>query len=94
MKRQRLLIQITAIVLPLFALMTAAVIWTVYNSTLAGFLEAQNDHIRETMSDISESFIFLSDEKEPEVKEWYMDQLKKADFDSAVNLPMKNLRSR
>ena len=91
MKRQRLLIQITAIVLPLFALMTAAVIWTVYNSTLAGFLEAQNDHIRETMSDISESFIFLSDEKEPEVKEWYMDQLKKADFDYSRELTDEEL---
>ena len=46
MKRQRLLIQITAIVLPLFALMTAAVIYIVYSSTVNGFLEAQNDHIK------------------------------------------------
>ena len=91
MKKRKLLFQITGIVLPLFALMTAAVIWTVYNSTLAGFLEAQNDHIRDTVSDISESFVFLDEEKEPEVKEWYMDQLKKADFDYSRDLTDEEL---
>ena len=44
---KKLLLQLTAIILPLFILMTAAIVWTVYNSTLDGFLEAQNDRIRE-----------------------------------------------
>ena len=91
MKRRKLLFQVTVIVFPLFALMTAAVIWTVYNSIQAGFLEAQNDHIRETIADISDSFIFLSDAKDPEVKEWYMDQLKKADFDYSRELTDEEL---
>ena len=49
-KKRRLLFQITAIVLPLFAVMTAAVVWTVYRSMLKGYLEAQNDHIEDVMT--------------------------------------------
>ena len=49
-KKRRLLFQITAIVLPLFAVMTAAVVWTVYHSMLKGYLEAQNDHIEDVMT--------------------------------------------
>ena len=80
-KKHRLLFQITAIVLPLFALMTAAVIYIVYTSTVNGFLEAQNDHIKEMMPGIRDQFVFLDDDKESRVKQWYLDQLKKADFD-------------
>lgn len=86
MKRQRLLIQITAIVLPLFALMTAAVIYIVYSSTVNGFLEAQNDHIKEIMPGIRDQFVFLDEEKDSRVTLWFLDQLKKADFDYSKEL--------
>ena len=86
MKRQRLLIQITAIVLPLFALMTAAVIYIVYSSTVNGFLEAQNDHIKEIMPGIRDQFVFLDEEKDSREKLWFLDQLKKADFDYSKEL--------
>ena len=85
-KAPKLLFQITAIVLPLFALMTAAIVWTVYNSTLKGYLEAQNGHIEEMMPEVALKFVFLDEEKPDEIKEWYLEQLKKADFDYSEDL--------
>ena len=81
MKRQRLLIQITAIVLPLFALMTAAVIYIVYSSTVNGFLEAQNEHITGLLNNNNYVFPFVDPDIDHEITEWYLDQAYKADFD-------------
>lgn len=86
-KKQRLLAQITAIVLPLFALMTAAIVWVVYTSTVNGYLEAQNGHIEEMMPEVALHFVFLDEEKPDEIKLWYLEQLKKADFDYNKDLP-------
>ena len=80
-KKQRLLLQIVAIVLPLFALMTAAIVWVVYSSTVNSYLEAQNGHIEEMMPEVALHFVFLDEEKPDEIKLWYLEQLKKADFD-------------
>lgn len=81
MKRKKLLFQITALVLPLFALMTAAVVWTVYNSTINGFLEAQNEHITGMLKKDNYVFPFADPDNDHRIIEWYLDQAYKADFD-------------
>ncbi|MBQ7186678.1 MAG: hypothetical protein IJR91_03490, partial [Ruminococcus sp.] len=59
-KKHRLLFQITAIVLPLFAVMTAVAIWAVYSSTLKSYLESQNDHIEDSMTNTLSYIPFVS----------------------------------
>lgn len=85
-KKHRLLFQITAIVLPLFALMTAAVIYIVYSSTVNGFLEAQNSHIKKFVNSDYALFSFIDQDADPRIPEWYLDQTAKADFDYTTEL--------
>ena len=40
-KKQKLLVQAITVVLPIFLLMLAAVIWAIYTSSVDGYLEAQ-----------------------------------------------------
>ena len=77
-KNKKILFQLAVIILPLFMLMTAAIVWTVYNSTLNGFLEAQNSHIEELLSDPQNHFEFMNEKDYGEdVREWYIEQLGK-----------------
>ena len=78
---RKLLMQLMAIIFPLFMLMTAAIVWTVYNSTLDGFLEAQNDRIRElTIESLDSGFIFLDENYTSELQEWFFTQMEKEPF--------------
>lgn len=93
MKRSpRLLFQITVIVIPMFILMTVAVALTVYHSTVDGFLKAKNNHIQEMLSDRYEYFMFIGDNNEPRVQQWFIEQAKKADFDYDRDLTDEELR--
>ncbi len=77
-KNRKILFQLAVIILPLFMLMTAAIVWTVYNSTLNGFLEAQNSHIEELLSDPENHFEFMNEKYYGEdIREWYIEQLEK-----------------
>lgn len=61
--------------------MTAAIVWTVYNSTLDGFLETQNDHIRElAVESVDDCFTFLDDVYTPEEQEWFLSQTETEPF--------------
>ena len=81
-KNQKLLLQIVAIVLPLFALMTAAVAWTVYSSTLSSYLEAQNDHIEDVMTQTLSYLQFVSgDAFDADSKQWMFQQMEKYRID-------------
>ena len=81
-KNRKILLQLVAIILPLFILMIAAVVWTVYNSTLDGFLEAQNRHIEEIISTPENHFEILEEGVYEEyVREWYIDQMEKDSVD-------------
>ena len=88
----RLLFQITVIVIPMFILMTVAVALTVYHSTVDGFLKAKNNHIQEMLSDRYEYFMFIGDNNEPRVQQWFIEQAKKADFDYDRDLTDEELR--
>ena len=81
-KKHKLLLQIIAIVLPLFALMTAAVIWAVYSSTLKGYLEAQNDHIEDSMTNTLSYIPFVSGEVlDQESKDWMFQHMEEYRID-------------
>ena len=78
----KLLFQIIAIVMPMFILMAAAVAWTVYNSTLNGFLEAQNNHIEDVMTQTLNYIPFVSGEAlDQDSKEWMFQQMEKYRID-------------
>lgn len=77
-KNKKILFQLAAIILPMFMLMTAAIVWTVYNSALNGFLEAQNSHMEELLSDPENHFEFMNEKYYGEdIREWYIEQLEK-----------------
>ena len=77
-KNKKILFQLAAIILPLFMLMIAAIVWTVYTSTLNGFQVAQNNHMEELLSDPENHFEFMDEEHYGEdIREWYIEQLEK-----------------
>ena len=81
-KTPKLLFQITMIVLPLFILMTVSVALTVYNSTVNGFLEAQNDHIEDVMTQTLSYLSFVSgDAFDDDSKEWMFRQMEEYRID-------------
>ena len=90
-KTPKLLFQITALVIPLFILMTVSVALTVYNSTVNGFLEAKNNHIEQLLSDRYNYFMFIGDNNDPRVQQWFIEQAKKADFDYDRDLTNEEL---
>lgn len=81
-KKHKLLLQIIEIVLPLFAVMTAVAIWAVYNSTLNGYLESQNDHIEDSMTNTLSYIPFVSGEVlDQDSKDWMFQHMEKYRFD-------------
>ena len=74
-KNRKLLIQITAIVLPLFLILIGAVVWLCYRSAVNSYLSAQNENIER---DLDEAYLSLVDsldaEKEKE-NEWLISYL-------------------
>ena len=77
-KNKKILFQLAAIILPLFMLMIAAIVWTVYTSTLNGFQVAQNNHMEELLSDPENHFEFMNEKYYGEdIREWYIEQLEK-----------------
>ncbi len=48
--KSKLFFQISIIILPIFALITAAVLIVVYFSSINSFLEAQNDYMRNAIN--------------------------------------------
>ena len=56
--KRKLLIQVGLVVVPIFLIMIAAVTFSVYRSTVRGFLEAQNDHMTEILESEAQSGLF------------------------------------
>ena len=73
-KNKKILFQLAAIILPLFILMTAAIVWTVSQSILSGYLESEKKHMREMMSEPYSYFPFLEEGISPRVQEWFLSQ--------------------
>ena len=91
-KKKRILLQLVAIILPLFILMIAAVVWTVYNSTLDGFLEAQNRHIEDIISAPENHFEILEEGVYEEyVRKWYIEQMEKDPVDYTEEITEEEL---
>ena len=60
-KKRRLLFQITAIVLPLFLILSGAVTWLFYKSTINSFLAAQNERIEDSLNATYDNIIVSDD---------------------------------
>lgn len=77
-KKRRLMIQITVIVLPLFMLLTVIICQQVYQGSIDSFLEAQNVYMQEHINNSEKNF-FLFDEQYDcdELRDWYIDCLEK-----------------
>lgn len=73
-KNKKILFQLAAIILPLFILMTAAIVWTVSQSILSGYLESEKKHMQEMMSEPYSYFPFLEEGISPRVQEWFLSQ--------------------
>ena len=74
-KNRKLLIQITAIVLPLFLILIGAVVWLCYRSAVNSYLSAQNENIER---DLDESYLSLVDSLDAEKQkenEWLISYL-------------------
>lgn len=69
-KKTRLLVQVTAVLIPVFVLMIASIMYLVYSSTINGFLEAQNSHMEETLKHVKSFTGFGIDQLD-----WYLDYM-------------------
>ena len=69
--RRKLLIQIIAIVLPLFMILTASICWLVEKNSVNSFLEAQNAHMTFQLDQAEEYTFFLDDN----IMEWLFDRI-------------------
>lgn len=72
-RRKKLLIQIIAIVLPLFMILTGSICWLVERSSVNSFLEAQNAHMIFQLDQAEEAAFFLDEQ----VMQWFYDMVDK-----------------
>ena len=87
--RHRLLFQTALIIIPFFALMTAAVAWTVYISSVNSYLKAQETQIRDIMNDNMFALGMTEDElmgSEDEIKEWMIRQYSEVPFSGSLEM--------
>ena len=74
-KNRKLLFQITAIVLPLFLLLTGAVVWLGYKSAVNSYLSAQNENIRMDLDEIYTNFVDSTGPEDQDEIEWLLSYL-------------------
>ena len=72
-KKHKLLIQMIAIVLPLFMLLTVSICWLVEKNSVNSFLEAQNAHMTFQLDQAKEAAFFLDES----VMQWFYDMIDK-----------------
>ncbi len=80
-KRHKLLIQVSAVVIPSFIIMIAAVLIMVYNSTVDSFLEAQNASMTEKLEEVSDSSLPLVEAYMIEYWEEHIDEMQQPQTD-------------
>ena len=69
-KNRKLLFQISIIIIPVFIMIMSAMTWSMYNTTVTGFLEAQDAHMDFLLNDLRTD-MFGYDEQ---VMDWCFDQ--------------------
>lgn len=70
-RRRKLLIQIIAIVLPLFMILTGSICWLVERNSVNSFLEAQNAHMTFQLDQADEYTFFFDDA----IMDWLFDRI-------------------
>lgn len=75
-RRRKLLIQITLLIIPVFVIMTAAVVWAVYTSSVNSFLKAQQNQIKDMMNSAT-SFLPLTEDGvyDEKSRQWVIDTM-------------------
>ena len=74
-KGRRLYLQISLIIIPLFLLTALIIAFVVYNSTLNGFLEAQNSLMSHQLELILGDTCYTTDSFTKERVDWYFDKI-------------------
>ena len=74
-KKSKLLFQITAIVLPLFLILSGAVLWMFYRSAISGFLTAQNERIEKELNSTYDNTIVATDHDRVMQNKWLITYL-------------------
>ncbi|MBQ1902975.1 MAG: hypothetical protein II168_01275, partial [Ruminococcus sp.] len=72
---RRLYFQISMITIPLFLIIAGVIAWIVYNSTLRGFLEAQNSLMSHQLELILGDTCYTTDSFTKERVDWYFDKI-------------------
>ena len=85
-KNRKILFQLAVIILLLFMLLTAAIVWTVSQSIIDGYLEAEKKHMQEMMKEPYSHFPFLEEGVTPEIQEWFLSQPEKEIIDYSNDL--------
>lgn len=75
-RRRKLLIQITLLIIPVFMIMTAAVVWAVYTSSVNSFLKAQQNQIKDMMNSATR-FLPLTEDGvyDEKSRQWVIDTM-------------------
>ena len=88
-RRKKLLLQVTLIIVPVFMLMIAAVIWAVYTSSVNSYLKAQEKQTEDIMQDA----MFMQDltdisptGHDEKVRGWIAEQLGEVEYSGSLQL--------
>ena len=87
--RRKLLIQVSLIIVPVFVLMTAAVVWVVYTSSVNSYLRAQERQTRDIMDEAMFSIYMTGNERlgiEDNVKEWFIEAFQNTPLDGSIEM--------
>ena len=69
MKNKKLIVQVLVVMVPVILIMTSLLLMIVYNSTVNGFLEAQNSHMEYLLKNDVQIQLFTT----PDELGWYLD---------------------
>lgn len=87
--RRKLLIQTAFIIIPIFILMAAAVVWVVYKSSVNSYLKAQEKQTKDIMNKALFSMYMTDDvvlSNDDNIKEWMLEQLRQIPLNDSLEM--------
>ena len=76
-KNRKLLFQIGVVLIPVFIGLMAGILWVIYDSSVDGYLEAQNKHMEIFLNQVYAGCILMEDPDQDmvDMKEWELRRL-------------------
>ena len=76
-KNRKLLFQIGVVLIPVFIFLIGGILWVIYDSSVDGYLEAQNKHMKIFLDQVYQGCILLdnADQDAVDMKEWQLKRL-------------------